>query len=370
MAENDWKDIDSDWKDVDPVVDFNQPKDMTEKIGLGISNMLGQGVPQNFLIGKRATESAIGSITNSVLPQQFQDFISKNMPQSAPNLRGVPSYMMTPDVNKQMASEDLLSLTSPVALSTLMIPAGKQLSKFKFNTPELVNKMGVGAANKIVSRMNFFRDQYRSTYEPFNKTYLPSEQTAPIVNEIPRGLRKVLDNFLGTKIVDAKGNPSYTVGDLKKLEWHLDDNIKTNDALLGRLRVSSQEIRNISDKIHSVVLKNLPEEIGVKVKTLDKAFSEMINPAQSALKKIAEVKNGKVIRAKTEYLTKVLGDAKFAGDQGLLTGLKAIGIDITPELARLRSFAKRQQFKKTIGRVGEKVVEYSILGKILGGGGQ
>jgi len=345
------------------------PRDMTEQLGQSFANFTGQSDIQNFLRGKRGVEDFSNKAFSSMLPQGFQDFIGKNMPQSAPNLRGIPSYMQTPEQNRQMATEDLLSLTSPAALTTMVgIPAIKGISKFRLNTPKVMNEAALGAIGKIKGRVDFLKQQYKNTYEPFNKEFLPTERTAPVIESIPKRLRSVLSDFLGTKIVDKKGNPSFTVGDMKKLEWHLDDNIKSNPDLLGRLKMSSQEVVNLSDKIHGLVLDNLPKEVGENVSLLDKQFSQVINPAQSALKKIAEIKNGKVIMAKTEYLSKIFKNPDYAGAQEFFKGLKGIGIDLHGELGRFKSYAGRQAGKEVAKRIGERALEGTIIGGVLRGG--
>ena len=242
---------------------------------------------------------------------------------------------------------------------------GQSVSKLK---PTIYNDAFVSntvksAISKVESVIKPLREMYKQANEPFINHPVDSETFRRALNVVPKSIRGDFASEYGTQILDAAGKQGTTIGNLQKMELELKDFIQ-QPQFGQKISAADFNVAEATKKLKDLRLSQLPKEAQDKIRALDKKFGPAIQASNELLPKLAD-KNGV---PNTKFLYTTFKDPSRAGMRDYMRNLKAVGIDLTPEIKNVRGWVTRQGHKEFGKRIAERAVEGGVIGGVLKAG--
>ena len=228
---------------------------------------------------------------------------------------------------------------------------------------QLVTNTGKSIINKIEAQVQPLRDLYSTLTKPYANQIVDSETFTKALSVVPKSLRNDFIDEYSNGILDAKGKPQTTVGNLQRMELELKDFI--NQPKYGdKLKAQDYNTAEAAKALKEIRLSQLPADTKISIKALDTKFGKVIEKSDYLLPKLA--KKGGVIN--TKYIYQMFNNPSEAGTRTFLRDLKEIGIDLTPEIKNIQGWVARQGLKKLGRRTIDRGIEGAVIGGVLRGG--
>lgn len=241
----------------------------------------------------------------------------------------------------------------------------KNIGKLK---PIIYNdKFITDTASSIISKVNSkiepLREMYKAVNKPFANQIVDSDTFNKALNVVPNKVKQDFIEAYGSGVLDIKGRPFSTVGNLQRMELELKDFI-TQPKFADKISAIEYNFAEAAKKLKAIRLSQLPEEAQKVIRGLDGKFGEAIKISDELLPKLMD-KNGKI---NTRYLFNTYKNPGEAGTRTYLDELKKVGINLTQEIKVMRGWVARQKLKNTATRIGDRIVEGGVIGGVLRGG--
>lgn len=300
----------------------------------------------NTLIHPIASVKAVGS-----------DLVNKI--QNAPNKPVDALLTGLTDVGLAKSGFDLLK--NPKTYQAIG-KAGNVIKNMKpvIYNDQLIANTTKSAISKINNVIQPLKDAYTKILEPYQQQVIDSNTFKQALNSVPSGMRKQFAEDYGTKILDASGNPTTTLDGLQRMEQHL-KNIAYSQKFGERMGAAEFDAARAAGKVKDIRISELPDDVKLEIKSLDKKYGPAIEASDALLPKLAD-KNGV---PNTKFLFTTFKDPSRAGMRDYLLNLKNIGVDLMPEIKTTRGWVSRQGTKDFVKRNVGRVVEGGIIGGIL-----
>src|SRR3990167_249096 len=238
---------------------------------------------------------------------------------------------------------------------------GKGISKLKptIYNDEFVTNTVKSAITKVKSKIEPLRDMYKKATEPFKDNLIDSDIFQKALNIVPKSIRNDFLEEYGTKVLDNRGKPLTTIGNLHRMELEMKDFIQ-QPQFGQKINAASYNVAEATKKLKDLRLSQLPKNVQSQILELDKKFGPAIQASDELLPKLAD-RNGV---PNTKFLYSTFKDPSRAGMRDYLRNLKAIGIDLLPEIKNVQGWVARQGMKSFgKGNIG-KVVEGAVIGGV------
>lgn len=258
-------------------------------------------------------------------------------------------------VNTALMAKGLIGIAPEAAKLKVLMP--------KAYNDALVAKTGQSIVDKVTGAVKPLKEQYKTLTEPFIDKPVDSETFQKALSIVPLELQKDLTTKYGTAILDANGKPQTNLGKLHSMELNLKDEI-AQPKYAQSINAESYDIAKAVKQIKQIRLSQYPQGIQDAISILDKKFGPVIDMSNYLLPKVSN-KAG-AINTKTLY--GIFNNPADAGTRDYLTGLRSLGVDLTPEMNTLKGWVGRQRSKSFIKNMTGKAVEGGALGTILKGG--
>lgn len=257
------------------------------------------------------------------------------------------------------------SLSTPGAITkTAISKTSPLLGKLtpKIYNDALVNQTGKNIVAKVEGAVAPLKKEYKALTEPLMNKPVDAETFQKALSVAPRAMQKDLAEKYGSVILDEKGRPQTTLGNLQAMELGLKDDIM-QPKYGESINAASYDLVKATKQMKDVRLSQYPEQISGKIKDLDSKFGPLINMQKTLLPKVS-TKSG-LINTKTLY--GIFDNVKDAGTRTYLRDLKKLGVDLTPEIKTLQGWVGRQRTKRFLKNFGGIAAEGTIIGKVLRG---
>lgn len=306
-----------------------------------IPNTVMQAILHPIVTGK-AIGGAIGDKINQY----------NSMDKFANKVSSDPFGFSSDVVNSAMLAKGLINVAPEVGKIKVPMP--------KIYNDALINSTGQSAVSKIQGAIAPLREKYKAATEPFVNKPVDADTFQKALSAVPKEMQKDLSEKYGSLIVDNRGNPHTTVGNLQKMELGLKDDIQ--QPKYGQsINAASYNVAEAAKKIKQVRLEQYPEATQKSILELDKKFGPVINMTDFLLPKMSN-RAGAI---NTKMLFNVFKNPSDAGTREYLSGLKGLGVDLGPEIKTLKGWVARQNAKNFLKGITGKVAEGATIGTVL-----
>lgn len=217
---------------------------------------------------------------------------------------------------------------------------GYGVSKIPIYNDKMVTNTAKDMIKKVQGKIEPLRALYKSTLSPFAGQVVDSDTFESALNQVPQSIKKDFIDAYGSKVTDAVGRPSTTVGNLHKMELELKDFIQ-QPKFADKISAADYNIAESAKTLKQIRMSQLPQETNEVIKTLDGQFGQAIKISDELMPKLTD-KNGKI---NTKFLFNAFKNPADAGTRDYLKSLKGLGVDLTKETKVIEGWVKRQALK-------------------------
>lgn len=258
-------------------------------------------------------------------------------------------------VNTALLAKGLINVAPDIAKIRVPMP--------KAYNDVLINKTGQSIVSKVQGAIQPLKEQYKSLTDPLVDKPVDSETFQKALSVVPKDIQKDLVEKYGSLVLDNKGKPQTTLGNLQAMELGLKDDIQ--QPKYGQsINAASYDIAKATKQIKQIRLSQYPDATKTAIETLDKKFGPVIDMTNYLLPKVSN-KAGSI---NTKVLYSIFNNPADAGTRQYLSDLGRLGVDIKPEIQTLKGWVGRQRAKSFVKGVTGKIAEGATIGTVLRGG--
>jgi len=228
-------------------------------------------------------------------------------------------------------------------------------------TDSLVSNTVNSVAEKVNGALKPVQEKYKNLTSPFLEKPVDGETFQKALSVVPKEMRQDLIEKYGTAILDSNGRPQTNLANLQAMELGLKEDI-IQPKFGASINSSSYDIAKATKQIKELRLSQYPEETRNSILELDKKFGPLMEASKEILPKVTN----RAGVANTKAVYSIFNDPANAGKRDyMVSDLKKLGIDLSPEVKVLKGWVARQGQKKVLRNISSIAAEGTIIGKAI-----